>query len=305
MSDVNNAGCNSLLVVGCGYLGLRVARRFRDAGKVVHAMTRWADRAASFRESGFEPVVADITAPETLEQLPATDAVLIAVGYDRGSGKSIGEVYVQGVEHLLARLPETVKRLIYISSTGVYGQSDGSWVDESSVCEPVREGGRACLEAEHRIEASRFADRAIILRLAGIYGPGRIPSRAAIERGEPLEVPVDGYLNLIHVEDAASVVLACIDFARAPRTWLVSDGQPVLRREYYAEVARILHAPPPQFVEHALVKTQTPEQVQGVHARARGDADKRISNRRLREELRVQFAFPSYRQGLAAILASS
>lgn len=293
MKEVGWSGCNRLLVVGCGYLGRRVARRFRDAGKTVYAMTRSTGHAAEFEAMGIQPVLADITAPETLSNLPEVDAVLIAVGYDRGSGKSITEIYVQGVENLLANLPDSVRRLVYVSSTGVYAQSDGSWVDESSPCEPVREGGRACLEAENRIAASAFADRSIVLRLAGIYGPGRLPLRGAIERGEPLDVSGDGYLNLIHVTDAATVVLAAIDFPYAPRTWLVADGQPVLRRDYYAEVARLLQAPPPTFCSDGSRE----------HARARADADKRISSRRLREELGVAFAFPDYRHGLAAIVA--
>ncbi|MFM2093717.1 MAG: hypothetical protein RIS70_841 [Planctomycetota bacterium] len=293
MNEVGWSGGNRLLVVGCGYLGRRVARRFRDAGKTVYAMTRSAEHAAEFEAMGITPVLADITEPETLSNLPAADAVLIAVGYDRGSGKSITEIYVQGLENLLAKLPDSVRRLVYVSSTGVYAQSDGSWVDESSPCEPVREGGRACLEAENRIAASAFADRSVVLRLAGIYGPGRLPLRGAIERGEPLDVSGDGYLNLIYVTDAATVVLAAIDFPFAPRTWLVADGQPVLRRDYYAEVARLLNAPPPKFCSDGTRE----------HARSRAEADKRISSRRLLEELRVTFAFADYRQGLAAIVS--
>jgi nucleoside-diphosphate-sugar epimerase len=101
-------------------------------------------------------------------------------------------------------------------------------------------------------------------------------------------------LNLIHVDDAANVVLAAEERARPPRTYLVSDGQPVLRRQYYEMLAQLLGAPPPQFIAPA---ADSP-------AAERAASDKRISNQRMIEELGVQLAFPSYREGLAAIVAA-
>jgi nucleoside-diphosphate-sugar epimerase len=281
------------LILGCGYLGRRVAERWLDAGETVHVVTRSSDRAAELAARGFAPLVADVTRPETLRRLPLAETVLFAVGHDRQAGPSIHEVYVDGLAAVLDALPAETGRLIYISSTGVYGQTTGERVDEESECRPVRDGGRACLAAEELLARHRLGRRSIVLRLAGIYGPGRIPRRETLARGEPLAVPADGYLNLIHVDDAASVVLAAEKQAPLPRLYVVSDGQPVERRKYYEELARRFGTPPPRFVA---APADSP-------AAARASADKRIDNARMLAELAVRLEFPSYRIGLASIVA--
>ena len=191
---------------------------------------------------GIEPVVADIMDPKTLKKLPKADTVLFAVGYDRGGGHSIRQLYVDGLLDVLQHLSPEIRRFIYVSSTGVYGQSGDTWVDERSPCEPVREGGRACWEAEQRLHADPMGQRAIILRMAGIYGPGRIPRQKELQAGVPIEAPSEGYLNLIHVDDAASAVIAAERQAPLPALYCVSDGHPVIRGEYFRELAELLGA---------------------------------------------------------------
>ncbi|HTU24553.1 MAG TPA: SDR family oxidoreductase [Pirellulales bacterium] len=281
------------LIFGCGYLGRRVARRWLSAGETVFAVTRSAARAEDFRREGITPLVADVLRPASLTGLPVADTVLYAVGYDRTAGESIERVYVDGLAAVLTALPAATGRFIYISSTGVYGQATGERVDEASLCQPTRDGGRACLAAEQLLSAHPLGNRAIILRLAGLYGPGRVPHRQQLLAGEPLAVPAEGWLNLIHVDDAASVVLAAELRARPPRLYVVSDGRPVERRAYYTELARLLGAPPPQFAPPA----------PGSPALVRSASDKRIDNTRMREELAACLAYPSYREGLAAIVA--
>jgi len=283
------------LVVGCGYLGRRVADAWQAAGAPVHAVTRSAARADEFRAAGLLPVVADVTHPETLEalaSLPPLDTVLYAVGFDRKAGPSMREVYVAGLQRVLERLPET-RRLIYISSTGVYGDQDGDWVDEDSPCRPDRENGKICLEAEALLRGSdRYRSRTTILRLAGIYGPGRIPNREALLAGRPLNVPLGGYLNLIHVDDGVRVVQEA-ERAEAGKLYVVSDGAPVPREEYYRELARLLNAPEPSFAPPAVDDP----------AALRSSASKRIRSDRMRAELKPVLVYPSYREGLAAIVS--
>jgi nucleoside-diphosphate-sugar epimerase len=283
----------SKLIFGCGYLGSRVAQAWLDQGRTVHAVTRSPERADAFRRRGLRPLVADVTAPLALRSLPECETVLFAVGFDRGSGRSIREVYVDGLRAVLAALPPTVRRFLYISSTGVYGQSEGQWVDEDSPCEPTREGGKACLAAEQLLRDHPLGQRAIVLRMAGIYGPGRIPRSGDVARGVPLAAPSEGFLNLIHVDDAARIVLAAEAQSAVPRTYTVSDGHPIPRREYYEELARRLGAPGPTFT------SPDPDSP----AASRATASKRVSNARLLSELSVTFAYPSYREGLAAIIS--
>ena len=282
------------LILGCGYLGLRVARRWLEAGETVYALTRSADRAAAWSEEGIRPLVGDVMLPETLSDLPAADTVVFAIGHDPASGKSVRDTYVDGLRNVLAALSPDIGRLIYISSTGVYGDQCGRWVDEQTECRPTRAAGRACLEAEQTLLAHRLADRTVILRLAGLYGPGRIPRQAALLAGEPIDAPQNGYLNLIHVDDAASVVLAAATAPLSfPSVYLVADGNPVVRADYYAELARLLGAPPVRFRE--------PDTTSAAAARAA--ADKRIGNSRMLADLQIRPQYPSYRDGLRAIVA--
>jgi len=286
MSDVR-------LIFGCGYLGLRVARRWRDAGQRVFAVTRSRERAERLAAEGLEPVIADVLDPATLTNLPVAATVLYAVGYDRAAGASRRAVYVGGLQSVLAALPPATGKLIYVSSTGVYGPSDDDWVDELTPCRPEREGGQACLEAEALLAAHPLGQRSVLLRMAGLYGPDRLPNASDLRLGRPLAAPEQGYLNLIHVDDAASVVLAAELRAPLPSLFVASDGNPVLRREYYAELARLLDAPPPQYASP----------VSDSPAAARASASKRVRNTRLVHQLAVRFAYPSYREGLAAIVA--
>lgn len=274
---------------------MRVAKLWRQTDQQVFVVTRSPQRAMEFSDQGYFPRVADVCDPDQLAvalQGVEIDTVLFAVGYDRSSGQPIHEVYVEGLANLLATLSDTVQTFIYISSTGVYGAGDGDWVDEHTPCQPLRDGGKACLAAEELLRASRFGDRSIILRLAGIYGPDRIPRSKSLLAGEPIDAPATGYLNLIHVDDAARIVLLSESSAPRPALFCVSDGNAVVRSDYYQELARLLGAPPPRFVE------PSPDSP----AALRAGSDKRVSNQKLMNILAPEFLYPTYREGLAAIV---
>lgn len=264
------------LVIGCGYLGRVVADRWRTRGRRVLAVTR--GRAAELTAAGIEPVVADVTDPASLTRLPDASTVLYAVGMDRSAGKSMRDVYVRGLANVLAVLPPP-GRLVYVSSTGVYGQTDGSEVDETSVTEPAEPSGKVVLEAERTLRAAVPA--AVVLRFAGIYGPGRVLRRRQLLAGEPLVGDADKWLNLIHVADGADAVLTAEARATPGDTLVVSDGTPATRRQVYTETARLL----------------------GVEARfepgpAGAEPNRRLVNRKLRDLGWVP-RFPSFREGLA------
>ena len=279
------------LIVGCGYLGERVARRWREGGQSVYVMTRSESRAAVLRDLGYTPIVADVTRAETLKQLPAVETVLLAVGFDRSAGNSIHDVYVEGLKNVLAALPGETGRLIYISTTGVYGSADGEWVDETTPPAPKREGGHVSLAAEELIAAHQLGPRSVILRLAGLYGPGRVPFIRELRAGEPIPARASGWVNLIHVDDAAAVVLAAAEMPLDRLSiYCVSDGVPVERGEYYSEVARQIGAAPPRFVE------PDPNSPRA----ARAEANRRICNARMMADLRVELTYPDYRAGLAS-----
>lgn len=280
------------LVVGCGYLGMRVAQAWLAEGDEVYVTTRSLDRAGHLARAGLRPLVGDVTRPASFSEWPEVDTLLWAVGYDRRAGQGIREVYVEGLRYLLADFPDCIERCVYISSTGVYGEVGGEWVDEMTPCRPQRAGGQACWEAEQLWLNSRWSDRVVILRLAGIYGPGRLPRASQLLAGQPLDAAPDGLINLIHVDDAADVVRRVAEWPlELPRVYVVADAEPVVRRAFYQELARQLDAPEPEYASAT----------EGAPRLGRSGGHKRVSNRRMLEELRIELRYPSYREGLAMI----
>ncbi len=302
------------LVVGCGYLGLRVARRWRATGREVYAVTRRPERAAELVAEGLRPVVADVTVAPSLADLPPAETVLYAVGRDRQTRASAQAVYVEGLLAVLDRLAAhhpPPRRVLLVSSTGVYGDAAGMWVNESSPCLAQGEAARALLAAEAALQAHRLGRQAIVLRLAGLYGPGRLPKLADLLVGNPLPVDPEAVLNLIHVEDAARAVLAAEAHGQAPGVYNIADGHPVVRRQFYQYLAELLGCPAPMF---APAPAEGAGRVAAPHPREESAAappaagrdrsgTKRVDNRRMLHELGVRLAYPTWRQGLASIAA--
>jgi len=282
------------LIVGCGYLGARVGSMLVRRGDHVWGIVRSSGRAARIASQGIDPVIADVLRPETLESLPAAERVLYCVGFDRAGGTDMRTVYVEGLRNLLERLPALVRRLVYASSTSVYGQSDGEWVDEDSPAEPIQESGRVCLEAERvaRLWARAAVASLVVLRFSGLYGPDRVIRRALVQRGEPIPGDPARFLNLVHIDDAAQAAIAALDAARPDPLYLVSDDRPMERREYYALAARLLDAPPPRYEPSAVGRA-------GVGP---DTANRRIANRRMHNGLGVHLRYPDITAGLPAAL---
>ena len=216
------------LVFGCGYLGRRVAAIWRSEGMQVSALTRSRQNAAVLAEQGIEPIIGDVLLPETLRSLPEIEIALYAVGYDRHSAASKREVYVRGLANVLEARSPRVRRFLYISSTSVYGQDAGEWVDETSETLPSTEDGQIVLAAEETVRTACPKGVATVLRFSGIYGPGRLLRRIeSVRRGEPIAANPDGLLNLIHVDDGAIVVSRLANRDVLQTTYLITDDRPV------------------------------------------------------------------------------
>lgn len=240
------------LVVGTGALGARVAASWRTAGDRVLGTTRRPARAADLAAAGIEPVIADVAGTEPWWRgLPAPATVLWAVGFDRSGGGTHRDVHVAGLRRMLDGLAAAARdrgtappRVIFSSSTGVWGDEAGAVVDESTPTRPTREAGRTLVEAEEVLRSHPLGP-GVALRFAGLYGPGRLPRLDDLRAGRPLAADPDSWLNLLHLDDAARVVCA-VAAAAAPRPlYVVSDGRPVRRRDWYGRLATLVNAPPP------------------------------------------------------------
>jgi nucleoside-diphosphate-sugar epimerase len=289
------------LIIGCGYLGQRVGSLLSRRGERVVGSVRSLKRAVHNATMGIEPVIADVLQPHSLGALPAAERVLYCVGFDRAAGASMWNVYVNGLQNVLKRLNRTgvVERFVQASSTSVYGQTGGEWVDEESPARPLFQSGKIVLEAEECVRAWA-SDRgaplsAIVIRYAGLYGPDRLVRLGLVKAGEPIPGDPDKLLNLIHIDDAAQVAVAALAALAAEPVYLACDDRPVTRREYYAHVATLVGAPAPRF--------EPPQP--GSLEEARDATSKRIANRRIKVGLGVDLIYPDISTGLPAALSSS
>lgn len=281
------------LILGCGYLGSRVARSWKSQGDSVYAVTRCQNNAQRMKQKGITPIIADITEPDSVKRLPQADTILFSVGMDREKYDSVFSVYVDGLKNVLAGISKAPAQLIYISSTGVYGNFDGAWIDENSPTTPAREGGKACLAAEKYLRKSPFADQSCILRFAGIYGPNRVPTKALIHSQQWNKIASNGFLNLIHVDDGANIIQKVADQKIVHETFNVSDGNPPKRKEYYQFIAEQLGLPEIPWKETAAINRD-----------ARSGSNKRVSNQKLVGKLGNLFQYENFRMGLKHALTS-
>ena len=302
----------SILIVGHGYFGGHLSKLVSRDTFRIFATTRNPAKVKDLESAGLNAIQFDVLNQSATPIEESFDNIVYCVGYDRRQNASRHDVYVGGLQNFLSKLSCPPKRFIYISSTGVYGQSDGQWVNEKSETVPTREGGQACLAAENLLEKVSTGDqwnrekqidskptRTTVMRLAGIYGPDRIPNRAKLEQGS-LSMNANGYLNLIHVSDAARICQLFIEAdltqsdSAAPlySVFNVSDGNPATRGEFYSCLASKLGVEPPAL------------EGKSESSPSRQDGSKRVENRKLIQETGYEFRFPSYESGLAHILQS-
>ena len=289
-SIVTSTEKQRILIFGCGYLGRVVAKQAIASGDHVTGTTRSEKNRETLRKIGIEPIVADWTDRRTLSSIDTFSTIVVSVSNDPSQRKPPWESLVNGLGNLLSAINQTT-RVIYISTTGVYHQKGGIWVDETSPAHPNRPSAKAHLQAEGLLRRQRSNSPWSILRLAGIYGPQRVPRCDQIRLGNPIHADPSSYLNLIHVEDAASAALAASK-RDAQDVYLVSDDQPALRADYYAHIAQQISAPPPKFASKQEVGSHT----------IRSDSNKRVWNRRMKKELLPKLKYPTHREGLSKLL---
>ena len=287
------AGGVRVLIVGCGYVGLALGAELARRGHAVAGLRRTAEGAEELRAAGLTPLVGDVTRPETLAALPGPfDWVVNTVSSSKGGAEVYRAVYLEGTRNLIAWLAGSgVRKFVHTSSTSVYGQTDGAEVTEESLALPMGEAGKLLVETEQLLLAAarERAFPAVVLRVAGIYGPGRGHLFQQYLRDEA-RIGGDGsrLLNMIHRDDVVGGTIAALERGEPGRIYNVADDEPVTQLGFFQWLAEQLGKPPPPFASAEENST-----------RKRGLTHKRVSNRRLREELGCALKFPTFREGYA------
>lgn len=237
-----------ILIIGCGSLGQELGERLLRESEVerVTGTTRREDRLDELRRVGIEPQFLDLADREAVRHAVRDAGNIVfcaAPGRSRDEGRDpYREVYGTGLGHVLEAIPETGasdRWLAVTVSTAVYGQTDGSWVDESSETSPSSERGQILVEAERRVReaAARRGFHAILARLAGLHAPGRGPQNVADRQAGRTRDDGESWLNLVHQSDAVEA-LARLLLGRHEGTFNIADGQPLTRRDFYDPLLR-------------------------------------------------------------------
>jgi nucleoside-diphosphate-sugar epimerase len=278
-----------VLIAGCGYLGAALGALLdRDS----HAVFGLRRRAGSL-PWGVRPIEADLVIPGTLRELPPQlDFVFFMAapaGRDDGLYRTL---YVDGLRNLLDALAgqgQQPKRIFFTSSTSVYGQKDGEWVDETSPTEPASFAGRRILEAEALLEGGPFP--ASVVRFGGIYGPRRTGLVERVRTGRVVyqEEPAR-YTNRIHRDDCAGALRHLMQLPEPEALYLGVDCEPASEAMVTHWLAGVLGAPPP--------RRGTPDATAGPE---------RVGSKRCRNERLLasgyEFQYPTFREGYTAVLA--
>lgn len=274
-----------VLVAGCGYVGTALAEQLAAAGHEVWGLRRSPQEPSG----GVTFIAADLSRPETLEALPeGLDLVAYTTAADERSEAAYREAYVEGPRNLLAALKaqgQAVQRVAFTSSTGVYGQNQGEWVDESSPTEPTSFTGRILLEGEQVfLEQSPFP--AIVLRLSGIYGPGRTRLIDRVRSGEVRRLEEPRYTNRIHRDDCAGALRHLLLLSEPKSLYIGVDEEPADLSDVYDWLSQELGQGP--------VPVQDPPE-------GPVRTGKRCRGQRLRES-GYRFAYSTFREGYREML---
>lgn len=283
----------NLLILGCGYVGEKLAMACLAKGMNVFATTRSEERVGELGALGVQAMVAE--SPEQLpdELLSSIDAVLDSIPMIRSEG-NIRAGQPGWVPPLVKKL-KRVQWVGHLSSTGVYGDAEGAWVDEAWPCNPASARGKERLLAE-----STWLDSGLpveVFRLAGIYGPDRnivprlLKGNYRVVKWEPPH-----YSSRIHVDDIVDALLAAMQNPRTGRIMNLADDEPLPHIDYVIAMARLLDAPEPVVLTEEEGRAQLSAAALDFY-----QDNKRVSNRLLHEELLPQLKYPSFREGFASL----
>lgn len=281
MADARTA--NRILIAGCGDLGTSLGLQLAAGGAAVWGLRRRAEPLPA----PLHTLQADLTRPESLTPLPGRlDTVYYLATPGSFADEAYRLAYVVGLRNLLAALPgPPPRRLVFVSSTTVYGQIDGSWVDEESPTRPAGFSGVRMLEAERLAQASDSP--ATIVRFGGIYGPNRNRMLRKVRAGEPCVDQPPQYTNRIHRDDCVGILAHLGRPEVAPGVYLAVDDAPCTQCELMDWLAARLELPRPAR------RSGSPGGIRNSNKRCRNDKLK-ASGYRLR--------YPSFREGYAAML---
>lgn len=282
----------NVFIIGCGDIGERVAKLCREKSVPVAGLVRSEVSVHRLRAAEIEPVLIDLTQPDTQITLPTAASTVFYLAPPPSEGESDPLI-----RRFLAAIAEDAlpEKLVLLSTTAVYGDCHGEWITETHPVNPQTARGQRRLDAEQAVGdwSASTGVPIVILRVGGIYGPGRLPI-ARIKKGLPILKEAESpFTNRIHQDDLAQICVAAAERGKAGELYNVSDGRPSTMSRYFKDIARAydLSLPPEVSLEEA-------QQVMSAGMLSYLKESRRLDNRKLIEELRVELQYPSFEVGL-------
>jgi nucleoside-diphosphate-sugar epimerase len=279
-----------LLIIGCGDVGMRLLPLVRDHYRVF-ALTSQRERFAALRAAGAVPLLGDLDRPADLGRLAALAHTVVHLAPPPAEGEKD-----RRTRNVTAILPDRA-RLVYVSTTGVYGDLGGAFADETQTVAPHNARARRRVDAEQvlRAWARRSAGRLSILRVPGIYAGERLPIKR-LEQGTPALLAADDvYTNHIHADDLARIVAAALRRGQPCRVYHAVDDSDMKMGDYFDAVADAFGLPrPPRLPREELAKVVTPTLLSFM------SESRRLSNGRMKRELGVRLRYPTVAFSLKA-----
>ncbi|MCF6281888.1 MAG: SDR family oxidoreductase [Candidatus Polarisedimenticolaceae bacterium] len=293
---MNTLSSYNIFIIGCGDVGRQVAERWKKRGAALSALARSAESASRLSELGICTVKGDLDRPETVQNLPLSGAWVyyFAPPPDSGFTDPRMEAFITGLEGVT---PPPCG-IVYIGTSGVYGDCQGAWVDEDATLAPATDRAKRRVDAEQQLRAWGRAHSVpvIILRVGGIYGPGRLPLKRLQQAAPVLHFEESPFSNRIHIDDLVTISLAAVERGRADRVYNVCDDNPSTMTDYFCAVADAVGLPSPP-----MITMQQAEQVMSAAMLSYLTESRRMVNRRLHDELKVTLAYPDLAAGLKDI----
>jgi nucleoside-diphosphate-sugar epimerase len=283
----------NVLLAGCGWLGREVTARLVARGDRVTGLTRTEGSALRLRDDGIDALAIDLAAAGAARRLPGGYDAIVAMQSASGRDEdAYTRAYLDATRNLLESEAAVDVAFVYVSSTGVFGQTDGSWVDESTPPQPADGTSSVLVGAERLVlDRSRHRAKPCIVRCSGLYGPGRTGTIERVRSGSLAWGRGDEtWMNFSHRDDAATTVIAALDRGSPGAIYHSSDAAPVTRHDVVSWIAGRLGIDPPRHDENG--------RIQG-----RRGADRRVSAEATRRALEITLAYPSFREGFAPLLA--
>ena len=286
-----------MLIVGCGDVGRRLATAAQDRGESVRCIVHSRESAGRLRAKGLHAVAVDLDAATPVLAGDWDQQQIFYLAPPPSGGNDDPRM-----RRFLATLPTTGEhRIVYISTTGVYGDCQGAWVDEQRPPNPQVDRARRRYDAEQQLRAWHDAGHGeiVILRVAGIYGPGKLPLERLRKQVPMIGADEAPWTNRIHIDDLVSVCEAAMARGRDTEAYNVSDGAPGNMRDYFDRVAELYALPRAPLVTLAEARASLSPGMLSYLGESR-----RLDNRKMLADLGIRLRYPNLEEGLPACRAA-